>query len=266
MAITKKLRFEVFKRDSFTCQYCGAKAPDVVLQVDHIEPASKGGADTILNLITSCTACNAGKSDRRLSDDSVVAKQRDQLAALQERQEQIQMMLDWQRSLVSLDAQSIDALAQLWNELAVSTTVNEVGRKTLGKLLRKYGFEMVAQAIRIATDKYLIVDADGDVEESSAEVAFAKIKGICAVTSASVEKPYLRDLFYIRGILRNRDAQGDIRVSNLRNETELVEAAFALGGNADVLKGFARNASSWANWRNELDDYIKELRRSAAKS
>ena len=26
--ISKKLRFEVFKRDSFTCQYCGSKAPD----------------------------------------------------------------------------------------------------------------------------------------------------------------------------------------------------------------------------------------------
>ena len=28
-AVSKKLRFEIFKRDSFTCQYCGRKAPDV---------------------------------------------------------------------------------------------------------------------------------------------------------------------------------------------------------------------------------------------
>jgi 5-methylcytosine-specific restriction endonuclease McrA len=51
--ISKKLRFEVFKRDSFKCQYCGNSAPDVILHVDHIEPISKGGDNSILNLITS---------------------------------------------------------------------------------------------------------------------------------------------------------------------------------------------------------------------
>lgn len=62
--VSKKLRFEVFKRDSFTCQYCGAKAPDVILEVDHIKPVAKEGSSDILNLITACQACNAGKSDR----------------------------------------------------------------------------------------------------------------------------------------------------------------------------------------------------------
>lgn len=43
--ISKALRFEVFKRDSFTCQYCGRSAPEVVLEVDHIVPVSKGGTN-----------------------------------------------------------------------------------------------------------------------------------------------------------------------------------------------------------------------------
>lgn len=64
--ISKKLRFEVFKRDSFICQYCGKSAPSVVLEVDHIEPVSKGGTNDILNLVTSCFDCNNGR--RRLSD------------------------------------------------------------------------------------------------------------------------------------------------------------------------------------------------------
>lgn len=63
-AISKKLRFEVFKRDSFTCQYCGRKAPDVVLEVDHIKPVAQGGTNTILNLITSCRECNRGKGKK----------------------------------------------------------------------------------------------------------------------------------------------------------------------------------------------------------
>ncbi|MCK4795228.1 MAG: HNH endonuclease [Desulfobacteraceae bacterium] len=46
-AISKKLRFEVFKRDSFTCQYCGRKSPDVLLEIDHIKPVSKEGKNDI---------------------------------------------------------------------------------------------------------------------------------------------------------------------------------------------------------------------------
>ena len=52
MAIGKKTRFEVFKRDKFTCQYCGQSAPDVLLEVDHIKPRSKGGPDDIVNYDT----------------------------------------------------------------------------------------------------------------------------------------------------------------------------------------------------------------------
>lgn len=67
--ITKKLRFEVFKRDAFTCQYCGRMAPDVILDVDHINPVSNGGDNDIVNLITSCKDCNRGKGKRKLLID-----------------------------------------------------------------------------------------------------------------------------------------------------------------------------------------------------
>lgn len=52
--ITKKIRFEVFKRDEFTCTYCGQKPPAVVLEVDHVIPVARGGQDAIENLTTSC--------------------------------------------------------------------------------------------------------------------------------------------------------------------------------------------------------------------
>lgn len=53
----------VFERDGYTCQYCGAKAPDAELHVDHIVPVSKGGGNSLDNLVTACAACNLGKSD-----------------------------------------------------------------------------------------------------------------------------------------------------------------------------------------------------------
>jgi len=66
--LSKKVRFEVFKRDYFTCQYCGNQPPEVVLAVDHIHPVSKGGSNDASNLITACYGCNAGKSDKLLED------------------------------------------------------------------------------------------------------------------------------------------------------------------------------------------------------
>lgn len=62
--ISKSLRFEVFKRDGFACQYCGAKAPKAVLHADHIQPVAAGGRSRISNLVTACEACNLGKGDR----------------------------------------------------------------------------------------------------------------------------------------------------------------------------------------------------------
>lgn len=62
MALSVRARFEVFKRDDFTCQYCGRKSPEIVLEADHIVPVAGGGSDDVINLTTSCWECNRGKS------------------------------------------------------------------------------------------------------------------------------------------------------------------------------------------------------------
>jgi CRISPR/Cas system Type II protein with McrA/HNH and RuvC-like nuclease domain len=87
--LKKSLRFNVFKRDSFTCQYCGATPPGAVLEVDHIHPVSQGGKDVIDNLITACFDCNRGKGagllttlPDSLSDRAaIVAEKMEQLRA-----------------------------------------------------------------------------------------------------------------------------------------------------------------------------------------
>lgn len=58
-----RLRFQVLTRDGFKCRYCGQAAPHVELQVDHVHPRSKGGEDTLDNLVASCRECNLGKRD-----------------------------------------------------------------------------------------------------------------------------------------------------------------------------------------------------------
>ena len=61
--ISPKLRFDVFRRDKFVCQYCGACGPNVELEVDHVIPVSRGGTDDMSNLKTACFNCNRGKGD-----------------------------------------------------------------------------------------------------------------------------------------------------------------------------------------------------------
>lgn len=62
MAVSKGLRYQVMRRDGFTCTYCGATPPDARLVVDHVTPKALGGSDEPSNLATACTDCNSGKS------------------------------------------------------------------------------------------------------------------------------------------------------------------------------------------------------------
>jgi hypothetical protein len=86
MTVSLKLRFEVFKRDDFTCQYCGRKTPEVILELEHIIPLSKGGTNELDNLTTSCFECNRGKGvslldtilkDRDIHDETILLAEKE---------------------------------------------------------------------------------------------------------------------------------------------------------------------------------------------
>jgi hypothetical protein len=64
-----RLRFEIFKRDNFTCVYCGRNVKDdkIKINCDHVRPKSKKGKNVANNLVTSCSDCNGGKGDILLS-------------------------------------------------------------------------------------------------------------------------------------------------------------------------------------------------------
>jgi hypothetical protein len=63
------IRWQVFQRDQWKCVACGRGAQDdIILQVDHIVPRSKGGKDTLNNFQTLCHVCNSGKSNRDATD------------------------------------------------------------------------------------------------------------------------------------------------------------------------------------------------------
>ena len=65
-AMPAKRRFEVLRRDGFRCVYCGAKASESELHVDHVVPVVHGGSNELSNLVTACIDCNLGKGKTRL--------------------------------------------------------------------------------------------------------------------------------------------------------------------------------------------------------
>jgi 5-methylcytosine-specific restriction endonuclease McrA len=57
-------RKNIFKRDRYTCQYCGAQPGPESLTIEHIVPRSRGGVSSWENCVLACIDCNMRKADR----------------------------------------------------------------------------------------------------------------------------------------------------------------------------------------------------------
>jgi 5-methylcytosine-specific restriction endonuclease McrA len=69
----KLTRREVFRRDNYTCQYCGRKVPN--LTIDHVMPRHLGGMHTWTNVVAACPACNHHKGGRKLEESHMLLLQ-----------------------------------------------------------------------------------------------------------------------------------------------------------------------------------------------
>ena len=251
-AISKTLRFEVFKRDMFACQHCGRKTPDVLLDVNHIEPTSKGGTNDLQNLITSCKECNSGKSDRTLADTTVIDMQREQLEELQKRKEQMEMMFQWQKGLLNLDDDVISELSSYWSEVVRGYSLNESGLNSLRKLKRHFDLDEILVAMKISGEQYLVFH-NGAVTKKSVDEAWYRVGGICNIRRQEKDKPYMQRLYYIRGILRNR-----LSYLNESLALQLLQEAAEANASIESLESHAKSVRNWTQWRNEIEDFISK--------
>lgn len=256
--IPKSVRFEVFKRDSFKCQYCGKSAPEVVLHIDHIKPIANGGDNHITNLITSCADCNVGKGARPLSDNAAVKKAKAQLDELQERREQLEMIMEWQRGLRSFNTDAIDLLCEHWAEVAEGYRVTETGRDTIRKWLEKFKPADIATAMTKAA-VYLKRDPSGSFTGESAAEAFLKVSGICRVNQIAESDPDIRRLYYIRATLRKRMAEYRSTLDEKGSLKRLREAR-DWGVPFGELEEIVRQAWSWWNFSDRIDEAIKNAK------
>lgn len=150
--IGKKLRFEVFKRDGFTCAYCGSMPPNVVLQVDHIHPIAEGGDNTIDNLITSCQPCNIGKGANLLTNIPTTLKEKALFVAEKEAQiKAFYEVMQKQERRLEVEMWSIADILQTDSSI---TGMDKRWLTSIKKFLKTLSFYEVQDAAEIARGKY----------------------------------------------------------------------------------------------------------------
>jgi|WetSurMetagenome_2_1015567.scaffolds.fasta_scaffold71287_1 hypothetical protein len=261
-SLSKKIRFEVFKRDKFTCQYCGEKSPDVILEVDHIDPVAKGGSNDLINLITSCKNCNRGKRDIKLDDSTVLNKQRQQLEELEERREQIKMMLDWRKSLDTLEDDTLGITVDYIESKIPGFSLNDTGQDNIKKYLQKFSFDDLLDAIDISSKKYLRY-IDGALDKSSVEDYISKIGGILTLKNKSQIE---QKLAYIKGICRNRFSYFDPKKASilLNDYVQALEKygwteSQILNDLENELIAKTKESKNWTVWRDLIEKWIEDV-------
>jgi hypothetical protein len=153
MAISKKLRFEVFKRDGFICAYCGKAPPAVMLEVDHIEPKSKKGKDDIVNLITACFDCNRGKSNILL--DKIPEQLSDNLEVLKEKEAQLKEYRKFVKRIERRENRDINEIDNIYsNHFDDWELSKQFKMSSLKKFLSLLPKHEVSEAMYLAISKH----------------------------------------------------------------------------------------------------------------
>ena len=150
--LSKKVRFDVFKRDGFKCCYCGANPSDtVVLEVDHVVPVAEGGQNDIDNLVTSCQPCNRGKGAIPL--DVIPQTLEEKASIVAEREAQIRAY----REIMELRSERLEeetwSVAEIFMDRFRRDTINKDELLSIRMFIQRLDVYEVQEAMEIAVMK-----------------------------------------------------------------------------------------------------------------
>ena len=172
--LSKRTRFEVFKRDLFTCQYCGRTPPTVVLQVDHILAVSDGGTNDRINLVTACQDCNGGKSNVPLAQ--VPTSLALEMAKRRESSEQVKAYNEFLAQLRNDEVAAVNRLGHHWcNQLGYPTDSYTFSDQRAGSIrifLRRMPEELMYDLIDVSLSRIR-------ASKTNDEQAFRYVCGCC---------------------------------------------------------------------------------------
>lgn len=148
---SKKLRFDVFKRDGFVCVYCGAHPPQALLECDHVIPHAGGGPTEIENLVTACVDCNRGKRDGLLS--SIPASVTDQAELAVEREAQVRAYYEILSQRKERQDTEMWSVADVFMDRFADDSIQRSHLNSIRMFLAKLTYFDVLEAMEIACDK-----------------------------------------------------------------------------------------------------------------
>ena len=149
MTIRKSLRFEIFKRDSFTCQYCGGHPPEIMLEVDHIIPRSQGGKDDFENLVTACSNCNRGKGKRPLEFTKIRGDLIEETKRLMEQEEQLKEYYKIIAQIRKREDEDIDKINDGILGVKSEFCLTDEARECFRPFLKDFTLDRILEAVNI---------------------------------------------------------------------------------------------------------------------
>lgn len=231
IAISKRLRFEILRRDDSTCRYCGRSAPNVILEIDHIIPVKLGGTNDLLNLVAACHDCNSGKSARALDDATI---QRAQLYVIDDLRSSVEkqaaLLIEYGNLRASYQDQ-IRGLLCLWERLTCES-LGDAWLSVIQKWVQLFEFETVIKSIYEAAIKMR---------------PFRYAGSVAAVASYDRKEPGTKRCYLIRGTIRMRFPEVD-QALVLKSLLDAMRQQASM----NYIESFSYAASSYQEFRNAI--------------
>lgn len=173
----KRIKYEVFEKDSFKCQFCGTGAPVVTLQLIRIQDTQQNDEwlDTAF-LSTSCKICEKKKSgvDEKSLQNGYIS-----IDELEERLQQLKMLINWRKGMLNIRKQQLTNLVSYWENKVPGFVTNNDQKKFAATYISKFSSDEIRSAMDMAVDKFIKYSDDGTLDKHSMLIAFAKIPEIC---------------------------------------------------------------------------------------
>jgi hypothetical protein len=285
--ISAKKRFDILERDNFTCQSCGAKqSDDVLLEVDHIKPVSKGGTNDIDNLVTLCYKCNRGKGARILGEKQSVKLEESRVDEMHKKMQQRQAYIKYKEKLNNADEQHHKKIVKIVNDLinnhfnrnSIYVSKYSLKPAQMNKLYiyqKKHGVEKLIDSI-FENEHMLIpetIEQDKDLRESINQFNFGLFYNEIfrkLDIKKETDKPTVTSCIkYLGGILYNRLCDYDSweYSRNVRNATREIPTnenkikffeEYAHPHAKEIIQGSEYN-DWYAEYMNISHEFLKKL-------
>ena len=177
----KRIKFEVFEKDSFKCQFCGTGAPIVTLQLSRINDTQQ--SDNWLDTAFLSTSCKVCENKKTASDQNTQRNGFISIDELEERLQQLKMLINWRKGMLNIRKQQLANLVRYWENKVPGYSVDNDQKKYILTYITKYSCDEIRSAMDMAADKFFVQHPDGTIVNSSVLNAFGKVPEICSTKS-----------------------------------------------------------------------------------